>query len=272
MAVEDDPIEDKQRWERPTVFYNVYTKYVVYVAIAAFVIWSLTAVDVTLARFLKGLDEAARVGNMAWPPNYSPRFRQLIYQGTFDSIGIAVLATIGGVLISIPFAFMGAKNIAPKPMYYFARGSFVFTRAFHPLIVGIIFVKAVGTGVFAGILTFAFGTIGYWAKLLAEDIEDIQARNLDAIRAVGGSRFQMITFGVVPQIMPRAVGLTIYRWDSNIRGSVVIGIVGAGGIGLTLLSSYQRYEYDFTLAILIVIVVLVLIGEVVSAYIRGRVQ
>lgn len=271
MSVENQRI-DKTQWERPSSFYNVYTKFAVYLVVAAFIIWSLTGVELTIDRLIVGLQEAGELIDAAWPPNYSPRYRSLIISGVIDSVGIAFLATLIGVLLSIPFAFMGAKNLAPQSTYLFSRGIFVASRAFHPLIIGIIFVKAVGIGVFAGIATFVFGTVGYWAKLLAEDIEDIRDRKLDALRASGASSIQMITYGVVPQVLPRAVGLTIYRWDSNLRGSVVIGIVGGGGIGLTLLNSYQRYEYDFTLAILIVIIAIVILGEVVSAVFRKRVQ
>jgi len=274
MATEQNPAPqgDRRTWERPSAFYNKYTKYVVYAVLLAFVGWSFYGIGWNLTRILAGWNELLAVLDIAWPPNFGDRFLPLYFQGVYESIGMAVLATIGGVIISIPFAFMGAGNIAPRPVYYFARGMFVSTRAFHSLIVGIVFVTAVGTGVFAGVLTFMFSTIGYWSKLMAEDIEDISERRLNAIRAVGASPLQILIYAVVPQVKPRAVGLTIYRWDSNIRGSVIIGIVGAGGIGLTLLNSYRRYEYDVTLAILLIIIAIVLVGEVASAYIRRRVQ
>jgi phosphonate transport system permease protein len=264
--------QNKRTWERPTAFYNKYTKYLVYAVVLFFFVWSISSVGTSLSRVLAGLGELDRIVEIALPPNFEPRFVDLYINGLFESLGIALLATIAGIAISIPFSFMGANNIAPGPMYYFARAMFIITRAFHPLIIGIVFVVALGTGAFAGILTFTFGTIGYWAKLLAEDIEDIDDRELDSVRAVGGSPGQIIVYAVVPQILSRAVGLTIYRLDSNVRGSVVIGIVGAGGIGLTLMNSYRQYEYDVTLAILLLIVGIVLVGEVVSAYIRRRVQ
>lgn len=263
---------DKTSWDRPTIFYNRYAKAAVYTSIAFVFLWSILSMEFSISRFLAGVSEIVRLVDIALPPNFEPRFLSLYWQGIYESFGIAVLATIGGVAISIPFAFMGASNIAPKPVYYFARGVFIFTRAFHSLIVAIVFVIAFGTGALAGVLTFVFGTAGYWAKLLAEDIEDIADNTINSIRAVGASPLQVILYGVVPQIMPRAVGLTIYRWDQNLRGSVIIGIVGAGGIGLTLINSYRRYEYDVTAAIIIIIVAVVMIGEVASSYIRGRVQ
>lgn len=274
MATEQNSAstKDTRTWERPSAFRNKYTKYALYAVIVGFFVWSVVSTGFNIERILQGFGQLAGVVDIAWPPNFEERFVGLYIDGIYESVGMAFLATVGGVLISIPFAFMGAKNIAPRPVYYFARSMFIFTRAFHSLIVGIVFVTAVGTGVFAGILTFMFSTIGYWAKLMAEDIEDIAGRKLDSVRAVGATPLQILIYAVVPQVMPRAVGLTIYRWDSNIRGSVIIGIVGAGGIGLTLLNSYRRYEYDVTLAILLIIIVIVLVGEVVSAYIRARVQ
>jgi phosphonate transport system permease protein len=274
MATEQNSVSEKQKgtWERPSTFYNKYTKYALYVIIIGFFAWSFIGTGFDVERILQGYGELTPVIGIAWPPNFEDRFLSLYFQGIYESVGMAFLATIGGVLISIPFAFMGARNIAPRPLYYFARGIFVSTRSFHNLIVGIVFVTAVGTGAFAGILTFMFSTLGYWAKLMAEDIEDIAGNKLDSIRAVGASPLQILIYAVVPQVMPRAVGLTIYRWDSNIRGSIIIGIVGAGGIGLTLINSYRRYEYDVTLAILLIIIAIVLVGEVASAYIRGKVQ
>jgi len=274
MATEQNSVSEKQKgtWDRPSPFYNKYTKYALYVIIIGFFAWSFIGTGFDVERILQGYGELTPVIGIAWPPNFEDRFLSLYFQGIYESVGMAFLATIGGVLISIPFAFMGARNIAPRPLYYFARGIFVSTRSFHNLIVGIVFVTAVGTGAFAGILTFMFSTLGYWAKLMAEDIEDIAGNKLDSIRAVGASPLQILIYAVVPQVMPRAVGLTIYRWDSNIRGSIIIGIVGAGGIGLTLINSYRRYEYDVTLAILLIIIAIVLVGEVASAYIRGKVQ
>lgn len=267
-----ESIEDySTTWSRPSVFYNRTTKWVVYTLIVLFVLWSFQGVNFDLARFIKGIGPFVEVLSQAWPPDFGPRQRDLIIEGLYESVGIAFLASTLGVLVSIPFSLLAAENIAPKPIYYPARLIVVLSRTFHPLILGILFVKAVGVGAFAGILTFVTGTVGYWAKLMAEDIEDMDEGQVNAVRAVGANRIQTVIYGIVPQVVPRAVGITIYRWDSNLRGSVIIGLVGAGGIGLTLVNSYDRYDYDFTLAILIAIVVLVLAGEAVSALIRRRV-
>jgi phosphonate transport system permease protein len=259
-------------WERPSAFYNKLTKYAVYTLIAVFFLWSFTGIEITIDRVLFGLLETGSLLERAWPPAWSQRYAELIWRGMYDSVGMAFWATTIGVVVSIPFAILGAENFAPKPVYYVSRGIMILSRTFHPLILGIIFVKAVGIGPFAGILTFVVGTVGYWSKLMAEDIENIDMGPMNAVRATGAGQFTSLIYGVVPQVLPRAVGLTIYRWDSNIRGSLIIGIVGAGGIGSTLLNSYQRYEYDLTLTILLVIAALVLLGEGVSARLRTWVK
>jgi phosphonate transport system permease protein len=185
---------------------------------------------------------------------------------------MATLSTALGVLIGIPIAVMAARNVAPPPVYAAGRGIISLGRTFHEIIVAILFVKAVGFGPFAGMLTLTWGSIGFFGKLLAEQIENIDRGQVEAVRATGAGRGAVLLFGVLPQVLPRLVGLTIYQWDVHLRQSTIIGIVGAGGIGTTLYNSFARYDYDFSLAILLVIVAIVLLAEAVSAVARERIQ
>ncbi|HAR80941.1 MAG TPA: phosphonate ABC transporter, permease protein PhnE, partial [Sulfitobacter pontiacus] len=189
-----------------------------------------------------------------------------------ESLKIAVLATALGVLLSIPIAFMSARNVAPKPVFYLGRALIIIARSFHPVIVAILFVKAVGFGPFAGVLTLTVYSIGFVAKMLAERIEEIDFGQVEAMRAAGAPYFSTLSYAIFPQIMPRQIGLTIYQLDSNLRASAVVGIVGAGGIGATLANAFGRYDYDFALAITIVIVGVILFSEAVSGVIRKRIQ
>ena len=129
-----------------------------------------------------------------------------------------------------------------------------------------------GFGPFAGFLTLAFATIGFLAKLLAEDIEDIDPGQVEAVRATGAGWWQVVNYAIQPQVMPRLIGLSLYRLDINFRESAVIGIVGAGGIGATLNTAIDRYEYDSAGAILLVIIGIVMIAEYSSSYVRKWVQ
>ncbi len=162
--------------------------------------------------------------------------------------------------------------MAPKPVYYLGRGLIIVARGFHPVIVAIIFVKAVGFGPFAGVLTLIVYSIGFVAKMLAERIEEIDFGQVEAMRAAGSPFVSTLIYAVFPQILPRQIGLSIYQLDSNLRASAVVGIVGAGGIGATLANAFGRYDYDFALAITMVIVGVILLSEAVSGQIRKRMK
>lgn len=259
-------------WTRPTAFYNQWVKWTVYLIIAGFLLWSLYDMRISPARLVQGWGSAGGLLSSMFPPELTPFKRELLIEGMIESIAMAIVATVIGVVISLPIAFMAAENIAPQPVYWLGRGLITVSRAFHELIVAIIVVKAVGFGALAGVIALSFKTVGFFSKLLAEDIEDIDTGQQEAIAATGANWNQTLLFGVVPQVLPRMVGLTIYRWDINIRHSTVVGIVGAGGIGATLINSFGKYDYDFSLTIILAIVAVVLVGEFVSAYIRGRIQ
>lgn len=263
---------EQREWRRPTAFYNRYVKWAVYVVVAAFFLWSVWNMRISVDRILTGWDSAVGLVTSMFPPEITPFKMDLLIEGMVESIAMSVVATIVGVIISIPVAFMAAENIAPKPVYWLGRGIITVSRAFHELIVAIIVVKAVGIGALAGVIALSYKTVGFFAKLLAEDIEDIDEGQREAVTATGANRNQTLVFGVVPQVMPRIVGLTIYRWDINIRHSTIVGIVGAGGIGSTLINSFDKYDYDFFMTIIIAIVAVVMVGELVSTYIRGRIQ
>lgn len=247
-------------------------KFVTYALLVLFVLWSAWEIRISPERFIQGIGATVGFLESMWPPDFGTRERELIREGVGETLAMAVIATIVGVAASLPVAFMAANNLAPRPIYYLARGLIMISRSFHSLIIGIIFVVAVGFGPFAGALTLSFATIGFYGKILAEDLENIDMSQARAIEAAGGNRLQVILYGIVPQALPRMIGLAIYRWDINVRSSTIIGIVGAGGIGFTLLNAFDRYQYDFALAILLVIIAIVLAGEVVSAAIRRRIR
>jgi phosphonate transport system permease protein len=140
------------------------------------------------------------------------------------------------------------------------------------VIIAIFFVAMFGFGPFAGFLTLTFATIGFIAKLLADDIEEIDEAQAEAVRSTGASWWQLINYAVQPQVMPRLIGLSLYRLDINFRESAVIGIVGAGGIGATLNTAIDRYEYDSAGAILLIIIAIVMVAEYSSSYLRKFLQ
>jgi phosphonate transport system permease protein len=185
---------------------------------------------------------------------------------------MTVVSTVIGIAISIPVGIGAAKNIAPAPVYYFCRSILAVSRSFQEVILAIFFVKLFGFGPFAGFVTLSFATIGFYGKLLAEDIEDMDPAQAEAVRATGAGWLQWINFGVQPQVMPRMIGLGLYRLDINFRESAVVGIVGAGGIGATLNTAFDRYEFDSAAAILLIIIGIVMVVEYSSGYLRRWVQ
>lgn len=261
-------------WKRPTAFYNRRVKYLVYVLTALGLIWSLHGIlaGVSPGRVWDGLSDGMWLIGQMFPPETAYRPVSRAFDSLVETIGMAIFATIFGILLSIPIAFGASENLSPRPIYYVNRFIISLTRAIDSLIVGIIAVLAVGVGPLAGILALSFKTIGFFAKLLAEDIEDIDTGSLEAIRATGGTRFQQIVYGIIPQVVPRFIGLTIYRWDINLRASAIIGVVGAGGIGFILITAYRNYNYPYVATTLLLIIIVVFAGELISARLRRRVR
>ncbi|MFN4262278.1 MAG: phosphonate ABC transporter, permease protein PhnE [Thioalkalivibrionaceae bacterium] len=258
-------------WRRPHFIQSPIWRWLLYAAALAYLVIGLGSVDINLTRIMEGLPRAWRFVEGFLSPDFMSRGRE-IWAGILESLTMALTATVVGVLISVPIGLGAARNLAPLPVYMLCRGIIAISRAFQEIVIAILFVAMVGFGAFAGFLTLAFATIGFVAKLLAEDIEASSAEPIEAMRSTGAGWMQMVHFGVFPQVMPRLIGLSWYRLDINFRESAVIGIVGAGGIGSTLNTAINRYEYDSAAAILIVIIALVLAAEYASGYIRRLVQ
>jgi phosphonate transport system permease protein len=257
-------------WRPPSIWPWRWMGPLAWALAAAFLLWNSVSLEINPERIARGFGRLGTMMARAFPPDFSRA--GLLASGVLESVEIATLSTIFGVMLGIPLAVLAARNVVVLPVYATGRGVMTLGRTFHELIVAIIFVKAVGFGPLAGVLTLTVSSVSFFAKLLAERIETIDRGQIEAIRATGASRGAVLVFGVLPQILPRIVGLTIYHWDIHLRQSTIIGIVGAGGIGATLYNAFSRYDYDFALAILIVIVAIVLFGEAVSAVARRSVQ
>lgn len=269
-------------WERPTVFYNKQIKYLVYLSILLFIAWNFWTVRVSFDRFIVGLEAAWMLIQSMLPPNFGVSLGAdgivvedagwRIWDGMIETIAMAFVATAIGVLISIPIAVMAAENLVPRPIYYIGRSIVSISRALHELVLAIIVVVGFGFGALSGVIALLWATPGFFSKLLAEDLEDIDRTQVDAVRSTGANPIQVLSFAVFPQVLPRVIGLTIYRWDINVRAATILGIVGAGGIGNVLIRSFDRYDYAYSMGIIIAIIAVVLVGEAVSAYARRRVQ
>jgi phosphonate transport system permease protein len=240
-------------------------------SVLLYIVLAWLSVDVNWARVAQGMDRGLAFMASFLQPDFVSRSGE-IFAGLKESLTMTLAATVIGVLLAIPVGLGAARNISPLPVYFVCRTIITLSRTFQEIIIAILFVAMFGFGPLAGVVTLAFATIGFMAKLLAEDIEDTQREPLEAIRATGASWLQWVNYAVQPQVMPRLIGLSLYRLDINFRESAVIGIVGAGGIGATLNTSINRYDYDTSAAILLLIIVIVMTSEYLSGYVRKWTQ
>ncbi|MCK0149470.1 phosphonate ABC transporter, permease protein PhnE [Marivita sp. S6314] len=259
------------KWRKPSFVPNPTLRWTLIIGFVAYLIASFMTIDVNWSRVYEGLDRGAQFVLAFTKPDFVSRAGD-IWGGLLESIVMTVAASVVGILISIPIGLGAARNIAPLPVYMICRGIVAVSRALQEIIVAILLVAIFGFGPLAGFLTLSFATIGFLSKLLAEDIESMDKVQAEAIKASGAKWMQWINYGVQPQVMPRLVGLSMYRIDINFRESAILGLVGAGGIGATLNTAFDRYEYDTAAAILLLIIGIVMALEYLSGVIRARVQ
>jgi phosphonate transport system permease protein len=199
--------------------------------------------------------DASQLDTVAWP--------------ALETLDIAIFGTFCGVILSIPLATLAASNVThSKPLYFAARGIIALCRSVPDLVWALLFVTAVGLGPFAGALALSIHSIGMLGRLFSEVIEDMDMGPVDALTLTGASRLQVFTHAVVPTALPSLLGISLYRLDENLRSSLVLGFVGAGGIGFQLLTAMNLFQYRTVSLLLIVTFLMVLIAERLSAYLR----
>lgn len=237
-----------------------------WILLALYVVYAGSQLGFSAERFSSGLEHGHRFLARMFPPNFS-RW-ELIASGIIESMQIAVISTFFGILLSLPIGLLAARNMTPGWISWPTRGIIALCRSFHPIIVSILFVKAIGFGALAGVMALIVASIGFISKLFAEAIEEISLKQVEAVRATGAGFISTLIMGVQPQVLPRFIGFATYQLDSNLRNSTMVGIVGGGGIGAALFTAYQRFDFDVVLAILIIIVSLIMIAEIVSGWAR----
>jgi phosphonate transport system permease protein len=228
--------------------------------------------DVTMWPFVwDAPEQAGDLLSRMWPPRwgYLPR----LWRPLWDTINIATLGTALGILLASPLAFLAARNTTPSRLLLrpLALLVIVSSRSINSLIWALLLVTILGPGILAGTLAIAFRSVGFVGKLLYEAIEEIDPTQVEAITATGASPSQVLAYGVVPQVAPAFAGISVYRWDINIRESTVLGLVGAGGIGLQLQASINVLAWPQVTVIFAAIFVTVLASEWVSARVRRAV-
>ena len=252
---------------------NRYAKGAFYALLLIMVVWSIkvTVIEDTdwerigsLGKVMKAAGRFVGIDFSLFPSLIGP---------TIETLMIACLGTLLGVFLCIPAAWFGAHNITPYKLvtYPLARLMMTLSRSVHEIVWALFFVSAVGLGALAGVLALAVRSIGFIAKMSAEAIEDVDPGPVEAIRAVGGNDFQVVLYGILPQVLPQVLSVIVFEWEINIRRSAILGLVGAGGLGLVFFRQMHTFNYYGVTSVIIAILLLILLGELFSYYARKAV-
>jgi phosphonate transport system permease protein len=264
-----DVTPERYDWQRYTLAQRL-GRFVVYLLAVTVVVWAVRTLDIFWPWVWTAPNEIADMFSRMSPPDL--RRGDEILRAMIETIHIATIATFLSLFLALPTAYIAAQNTTPNSItLWLGRFILVATRSVNTIIWALLFVAIFGPGVMAGILAIAFRSIGFTGKLIAEAIEEIDRKPIEAITAAGGDKGKIVIFGIIPQVLPTFLAVTILRWDINIRESTVLGLVGAGGIGLILQGAIDTFQWRTASTILIAILVVVVLGEVVSGALRKRV-
>ena len=220
------------------------------------------------ARMSQGIPAIGVLISEMFPPDFS-RWQSWL-KPLLDTLAMSVAGTAFAVCLSLPIAFLAARNTGHASVRWMARMILNVMRAIPELIMGIVFVAAVGFGMLSGVLALGLHSVGMVGKFFAESIEHAHPAPIEAVEATGASSLQTISHGVLPQVLPQFVDVTMYRWEYNFRASTVMGMVGAGGIGTDLIGSLRLLDYAQVGALLIIILIAVTLVDGLSFLLRRR--
>jgi phosphonate transport system permease protein len=238
----------------------------------AFFSWTFQVMtqDTIWAFVLDAPAQVQDIGSRMMPPAWG--FLPELWWPLWETINIATLGTLMGLVMAVPVAFLAARNTTPSVRFVRPLALFIIvaSRSINSLIWALLLVAILGPGVLAGILAIALRSIGFIGKLLYESIEEIDPSQVEAIEATGASSAQTMAWGVAPQVAPTLAGITVFRWDINIRESTVLGLVGAGGIGVKLEAALGTLAWPKVTTLLILILATVVVSEWVTAKVRNK--
>ena len=265
----DNKYKNFEKYLRPQWSWKTFVSIVLFLSALIFVVKDLE-VD-----FIKLVSDSSKyfgdILSRMLPPDFS-NLKELIY-AMFETIEIAFLGTFIAIVLSIPLGLFSARNLAPNYFVYLVcKTVIIFFRAIPEFIIAMILVIAIGFGAMPGILALGLHTMGFLAKFYAEDIEHINKGPIDALKSSGANKSQIISFGVIPQILPSFVANNLYILDRNVRMATMLGIVGAGGIGYELQSSFRMFEYERVSSIIILIFFTITLIDYLSSFIRLKIK
>ncbi len=238
---------------------------------AAFLIflgWAWNGAEIRPLDLFRDSGNMAKYASEFFPPDF--RDWEIYLKEMITTMHIAVWGTVLAIICAVPFGLLSSSNIVPAWVYQPVRRMMDACRAINEMVFAMLFIVAVGLGPFAGVLALWIHTTGTLAKLFSEAVEAIDPRPVEGVRATGALAIEEIIFGVIPQVMPLWISYSLYRFESNVRSASVVGMVGAGGIGVVLYEVIRGFQYAQTCAVLLIIILFVTTIDLLSATIRKR--
>lgn len=247
-------------------------KQMIVAGIVALVYWkSLHDTNVSLKELVTGVPAIADLLRQMFPPDWS--YGLTLGKAVVETLQIGIIATIVSGMLALPLAFLAAKNVSPHAaIYYPVRLVLTMFRGVSELIWALLLVVAVGLGPFAGVIALIIFCVGVIGKLLAEAIEAVDPGPLEAMTAAGASRWKVFLYGAWPQVMPMYLSYCLYYWDHNTRSAVVLGFVGAGGVGYTLFFNISTYYFEKATMAMIVLIAMIVVIDRICLWLRSRIM
>ncbi|MCU0984189.1 MAG: phosphonate ABC transporter, permease protein PhnE [Acetobacteraceae bacterium] len=245
-------------------------RYAVWLAMVAAVVWSVRTIEIIPEFLADAPQQMADLLLRMWPPDMA-YYPEAVHAALIETLHIATLGTILSFVMAVPLALLGSRVITPvSALNAFAQLLLVASRSVNTLVWALVFVAIFGPGAAAGVMAVAFRSIGFVGKLLAEALDETSRGPIEALRAAGAPPAAILLKGYWPQVQPAFWGIALFRWDINVRESAVLGLVGAGGIGIALDDALNFFQWDRAATVLLAIFAVVLLAEVIVTRIRAR--
>lgn len=256
-------------WQRFTPLRRL-SRFAFYLATLVALVTSLRTIDVIPEFLYDAPDQMVDLFVRMWPPD--PTYIATTVKGLIETLHIATLGTIIAIILALPIGLLAARNVTPNPfLNLVAKFIFVTSRSINSLVWALLFVAVFGPGPLAGTLAIAFRSIGFTGKLFAEAVEESDKGSIEALTACGASKAATLLFGYWPQVRPSFWSIALFRWDINIRESAVLGIVGAGGVGVALDTALNLLYWDQVAVVLLAIFLVVILAEIIVTTVRSRI-
>jgi len=257
------------QWQRFTLAQKL-SRYSVYLLFVMALVMSMRSVEIIPEFFFDAPEQMMDMFSRMWPVDVA-FYPITVHAAIIETLNIATLGTLVTLIFAIPLALINASNVVASPIaHWVARFFLVSSRSVNSLVWALLFVAIFGPGVLAGVLAIAFRSVGFVGKLLAEALEEIDMGSVEALRATGAPWGAVMLKGYWPQVMPAFYSIVLFRWDINVRESAVLGLVGAGGIGVVLNDSMNLFEWQQVATSLLAIFAVVIMAEILVVNIRKR--